>query len=139
MKWIQLNSKKKNVRMIAHRGLSGLETENTNAAFVAAGNRSYFGIETDVHVTSDGKFVIIHDYNTERVSGENYDVERTDYATLKKLKLYDIQQGVNKSGLMRSDFVIPDLEDYISICKKMERLLCLNSKMIWEKIIFQKS
>ena len=27
--------------MIAHRGVSGLETENTNAAFVAAGKRSY--------------------------------------------------------------------------------------------------
>ena len=28
------------VRMIAHRGLSGIEKENTCAAFVAAGNRS---------------------------------------------------------------------------------------------------
>ena len=39
---------KKNVKVIAHRGLSGIETENTNSAFVAAGNRSYFGIETDI-------------------------------------------------------------------------------------------
>ena len=38
-------------KMIAHRGLSGIEKENTNAAFIAAGNRSYFGIETDVHKT----------------------------------------------------------------------------------------
>ena len=29
-------------RMIAHRGLSGIERENTCAAFVAAGNRSYY-------------------------------------------------------------------------------------------------
>lgn len=43
-------------RMIAYRGVSGLKCENTNAAFVAAENRSYFGIETDVHVTADGKF-----------------------------------------------------------------------------------
>ena len=28
------------VKMIAHRGVSGLERENTAAAFVAAGNRS---------------------------------------------------------------------------------------------------
>ena len=26
-------------KMIAHRGLSGIEKENTNAAFIAAGNR----------------------------------------------------------------------------------------------------
>ena len=39
---------KQSVKMVAHRGVSGLERENTCAAFVAAGNRSYFGIETDV-------------------------------------------------------------------------------------------
>ena len=37
----------KNVRMVAHRGLSGLEKENTCSAFVAACNRAtYFGVET---------------------------------------------------------------------------------------------
>ena len=51
-------------RMIAHRGVSGLERENTCAAFVAAGNRGYFGIETDVHLTADGQYVIIHDDTT---------------------------------------------------------------------------
>lgn len=56
------------VNMIAHRGLSGLERENTFPAFVAAGNRSYFGIETDVRKTKDGKFIIIHDNNIDRVS-----------------------------------------------------------------------
>ena len=35
-----------NTRMIAHRGVSGLETENSIPAFVAAGNRSYYGVET---------------------------------------------------------------------------------------------
>jgi len=46
-----------NVKMVAHRGCSGLEKENTNSAFVAAGSRSYFGIESDVHITADGKYV----------------------------------------------------------------------------------
>ena len=42
---------KGSIKMIAHRGLSGIERENTAAAFVAAGNHSYFGIETDVHLS----------------------------------------------------------------------------------------
>ena len=33
---------KNNVKLIAHRGVSGIERENTAAAFVAAGNRSYY-------------------------------------------------------------------------------------------------
>ena len=43
---------KKNTLMVAHRGVSGLEKENTLAAFIAAGNRSYYGVETDVHRTA---------------------------------------------------------------------------------------
>ena len=70
MNTTKINSK--NVKMVAHRGVSGIERENTCPAFVAAGNRSYFGIETDVHVTKDGKFVIIHDETTERISQRKY-------------------------------------------------------------------
>ena len=78
MDTIKLN---KNVKMIAHRGLSGLERENTYPAFVAAGNRSYYGVETDVHVTKDKKFVIIHDETTARVSQNAVDinVEENNY------------------------------------------------------------
>ena len=49
---------KGNIKTVAHRGLSGLERENTNVAFVAAGQRSYFGVETDVYRTLDGKYVL---------------------------------------------------------------------------------
>ena len=58
-----------NVKLVAHRGLSGIETENTCAAFIAAGNRDYFGIETDARITADGKFILMHDDTTARVSG----------------------------------------------------------------------
>ena len=74
--WILVQNTEKadlaNIRMIAHRGVSGLERENTNAAFVAAGNRSYYGIETDVHRTKDGHYVIFHDDNMLRLTGINY-------------------------------------------------------------------
>ena len=59
-------------RMIAHRGLAALERENTAAAFLAAANRSYYGIETDVHVTRDGKFVVVHDSDLMRVAGAGH-------------------------------------------------------------------
>ena len=58
MNTVKFDSKKSLV--VAHRGLSGIEVENTNAAFVAAGNRSYFGIETDIYRTSDGHFIVVH-------------------------------------------------------------------------------
>ena len=44
---VKLNAKGK-VQIIAHRGMSALETENTAAAFIAAGNSSCYGVETDI-------------------------------------------------------------------------------------------
>lgn len=113
-----------NVKMIAHRGLSGLEKENTNAAFVAAGNRAkYFGIETDVHITADKKVIVIHDDNTSRVSTDDINVENSSYETLRKLRLLDID-----GQRSRSDLLLPSLEEYVGICKKYEKFCILELK-----------
>ena len=69
---------KKGCKMIAHRGVSGLEKENTCAAFVAAGVKSYYGIETDVHVTADGKYFIFHDDNMKNIAGVDIDIEKSN-------------------------------------------------------------
>ena len=101
------------VLMVAHRGVSGLEKENTCAAFIAAGNRSHYGIETDIHPTIDGRFVCIHDGNTKRVGIDNIEVESCTYETLRNVVLCDIN---GEKG--RQDLRIPTLEDYLRICKK---------------------
>ena len=124
MNTIKLDKQDTNVKMIAHRGLSGLERENTCAAFVAAGNReTYWGIETDIHCTADGKFVIIHDDTTTRVSGVEMTVEETDFDTLRSLRLLDKE----REGT-RWDLVLPTLEEYISICKKYDKVAVLELK-----------
>ena len=121
MNTIKIN--RENVLMVAHRGCSGLELENTNAAFVAAGNRSYYGIETDVHVTLDGKFVCFHDDTTKRIAIDNMVVEETTFDTLRNLILAD-KDG--KKG--RTDLRMPTLQEYIQICKKYEKEAVLELK-----------
>ena len=69
MNTIKINAEKKPL-MVAHRGCSGLERENTNAAFVAAGNRSYWGIESDVHKTVDGKYAAHYENTILITAGE---------------------------------------------------------------------
>ena len=110
-------------KMIAHRGLSGLERENTNIAFVAAGNRSYFGVETDIHCTADGDLIVIHDDTTTRVSGVELVVEEQTFAALRAIKLFDLD-GSNS----REDLRMPSLEEYIGICKKYEKTCVLELK-----------
>lgn len=121
MNVIKVNSGK--TKMIAHRGLSGIEKENTNSAFIAAGNRSYFGIETDVHKTIDGKFVTIHDDTTGRVAIDNLTVEESTFDTLRRLNLCD-REGIKG----REDLHIPTLKEYISTCKRYEKRPVLELK-----------
>lgn len=119
---------KKGVQLVAHRGCSGLELENTHAAFVAAGNRSYYGIETDVHQTVDGKYVVIHDDTTARVAIDSLVVEESTYDTLRGLLLKQ-KDGVKG----RTDIRIPSLQEYISICQYYDKIAVLELKNHFEK------
>lgn len=129
MNTIKIN--KGNTKIIAHRGLSGIETENTNSAFVAAGNRSYFGIETDIYRTSDGKFAINHDGNLKRISGDDIAVEGVSLDTLQSVVLFD-----KLGGKLRRDIRVSSLEEYLFICKKYEKhaVLELKSDFTYEEI-----
>jgi len=132
MNTVKIDSKK--TLMVAHRGLSGLEPENSIPAFVAAGNRSYFGIETDVHVTTDGRFICFHDEQTARVAGDDINVETSSYHLVRKIVLDNICGVEAKTGEKvgdlkgRDDLLIPRLEDYINICKKYEKIAVLEVK-----------
>lgn len=124
---------KRGTKMVAHRGLSGIERENTLSAFIAAGNRSYFGIETDVHRTSDGGFVVIHDDRTGRVCSVDLPVEGSTFDELRALKLSDVdgEQG-------RCDLRIPTLDEYVKICKKYEKICVLELKNEFESADIEK-
>lgn len=120
MNTLKINTK--GVKMIAHRGLSGIERENTYPAFVAAGNRSYYGIETDVHRTAAGEFIIIHNATTEEVTDGKIciNVEENNFDAVKDIILPDKDGTTN-----RNDIRIPLLIDYIRICKKYEKTCVL--------------
>lgn len=119
----------KNMKMVAHQGLFGLERGNSNQAFTAAGNREkYFGIETDVHRTADGKYVCIHDSNTKGVSGVDMDVEASTLEQLQSIRLMD-----NDGTTDRADLRIPTLQDYIKICRDYGKVSVLELKTPFEK------
>lgn len=121
MDTIKIN--KGNAQIIAHRGLSGLERENTASAFVAAGNRSYFGIETDVRHTLDGKYVLLHDDNTARCGIDPVAPELNTLQTIQSVQLIDMD---GKRG--RVDLRVPEMVDYIRICKRYDKVGVLEFK-----------
>ena len=116
------------VKMVAHRGVSGLEMENTASAFVAAGNRSYFGVECDIHVTADKKIVVIHDSNTGRVAldGESVVVEEHTLDEIRQIRLKNLK------GDDRGDLIIPTLAEYVGICKHYGKVCVIELKERFE-------
>lgn len=133
MDTIKIN--KKQTKMIAHRGVSKLECENTVPAFVAAGNRSYYGIETDVHVTKDGKLILHHDDTAYRLTGVgDVYMEQTNFDELRSIPLISPVPGDEA----RKDLFMPSLEEYISVCKKYEKIAVLELKNPMPKDALQK-
>ncbi len=114
----------KSTKVVAHRGLSGIERENTNAAFIAAGNRSYFGIETDIHVAMDGEFIVAHDSSMERVSGSSLVIEESTLPMLRSITLYE----KNNETKDRYDLRVSTITEYVRICKTYEKVCVLELK-----------
>jgi glycerophosphoryl diester phosphodiesterase len=71
--------------VIAHRGASALEPENTLRAFAKAHELGADGIELDIFLTKDGHIVVTHDANTKRLARDNKTVEISKLVDLKKL------------------------------------------------------
>ena len=124
---------RKQAKMVAHRGLSGIELENTCAAFVAAGNRDYWGIETDVHQTADGKYIIFHDDNTGRVSTTDMVVEMSTFDQLRALQLKEVRNH----DAIRVDLKMPTPEEYFAICKRYSKVAVFELKNPFEEARIQ--
>ena len=133
-------------KMVAHAGLFGIEAANTLAGVIAAGNRSYWGIEVDVRVTKDTELVLIHNDSTLSVSGVDMSVSQSTAHELQQITLYDRRHrgGVDtfeKNGsekLTRSDLRISTVGEYIRLCKKYGKVAVveLKSEMTSENIAY---
>ncbi|UTY37892.1 glycerophosphodiester phosphodiesterase [Allocoprobacillus halotolerans] len=78
------------MKLLAHRGYSAHYPENTMEAFIQAYRRGFDGVETDVHMTKDGKLVLIHDETIDRTSNGSGFIQ--DY-TYKQLQDYSFSYG----------------------------------------------
>lgn len=114
---------KGSTRMIAHRGTSGAAQENTLAAFRAAGARSYYGIETDLHMTKDGRFVTLHDGDLLRVAGSPLVARGSTLRELQAVPLFEKGTGTPSPALR-----VPSLEEYLAVCREFDKVAVMELK-----------
>ncbi len=73
--------------VIAHRGESFDAPENTLASINRAWENNVECVEIDIHFSKDNEIVVIHDYDTLRMSGTKKVIKRTPLQELKLLNM----------------------------------------------------
>jgi len=77
---------------IGHRGAKGYEPENTLIAFKKAIDLNADGIELDVHLSSDGELIVIHDETINRTTNSKGFVNKLSLRELKAFRINDNQE-----------------------------------------------
>ena len=103
----------KNPVIQAHRGASAYAPENTLPAFKLALEMGADGIECDIHLTKDGKFLVCHDETVDRTSTSRGLISEL---TLKQIKTFDFGVKFDQSF---AGVKAPTLEEMLDTVKKM--------------------
>ena len=118
---------------IIHRGIVNKDyKENCLNSFRASFKRKY-GIETDIHLTKDNKFVCFHDFTLKRIFKINKSIKNINNGDLKKInnKKFKIPLLNEVLELSKNKFPI-----FIEIKPLLNKKLL--SKLIYETRVFKK-
>ncbi len=108
--------------IIAHRGASGYEFENSISAFKKAIELKADMIETDAQITQDGTIILNHDNGIKKTTNEKGFISRLTLNEIKKIPL--------KNGE-----IMPTYQDLLDLCKgKIEINLEIKARRV-EKLV----
>lgn len=96
---------------IAHRGFAGIAPENTLISFQKALEHKPDAVECDVHLSADGRLMVIHDETLERTTNGKGKVGEMTFTELRKL---DAGSWYSKKYQGEK---IPSLEELIDLVK----------------------
>lgn len=97
--------------LVGHRG-SIWGTESSIESFTNGAKAGYYALETDVKVSRDGRFVLVHDDDLKRFGYPDIKIAETDWADLSRLVLRQTRGGHAVAGQLCL------LEDYLDICNE---------------------
>ena len=122
---------------IIHRGIVNKKfKENILSSFKKSFNLGY-GIETDIHLTQDNKFICFHDFTLNRIFKKNLSVKNLDYSYIKKISIIKKKPIPLLSEVLeasKNNFpLLIEIKPYFSN-KILKKLICETSK--YKKCIF---
>ena len=109
---------------LIHRGILNKNYQENNLKSFEASFKKGYGIETDIHLTKDHKFICFHDFTLNRIFKKKISVKNINYSQIKK-----ISSKYKKP--------IPLLKDLLIASKNMHTLF-IEIKPSFSKKILQK-
>jgi glycerophosphoryl diester phosphodiesterase len=106
------------MQIFAHRGLKIKHPENTMPAFCSA-FLSGFGIELDIRLTQDKKFICMHNSSTLNMTGVDLTIKKSTYQKLSKLKI--------KNSILHIPLFSEVIEQAL-VCVRQEQKIAIHLK-----------
>ncbi|MEO6181754.1 MAG: glycerophosphodiester phosphodiesterase [Verrucomicrobiota bacterium] len=104
--------------IVAHRGASQDAPENTLSAFKLGYKQNADADELDIHLTKDGKIVVIHDYDTDRVAGLKKKVADQTFEEIRALDVGKWGDWKDKGFTEK----IPTLDEVLALIPERKKL-----------------
>ncbi|MDD2674109.1 MAG: glycerophosphodiester phosphodiesterase family protein [Flavobacterium sp.] len=118
---------------IGHRGAKGYEPENTYVSFQKALDMQVDGIELDVHLSTDGEIIVIHDETVDRATNGKGFVNALSLRELKTFRIdgkYEIPTLKEVFDLVNQDcFINIELKSY----EATDKVVSLIEKYVTKK------
>lgn len=99
------------VNLIAHRGFSAVAPENSEAAFIKAGEAKFFAAECDIQLTKDEIWVLNHDEDINKMTNGRGKISELNFSEIKNYKI----NGGNNASKYPDQYILT-LDEYLRIC-----------------------
>lgn len=102
-------------RFVSHRGFTPLAPENSLPSFYYAGLLGQWAIETDLHITRDGKVVCCHNSTIDQYCNGSGQISDMTYQEICE---FEIVHGNRWECFPKEQRKIPLFSEYLSICRR---------------------
>ena len=117
---VYIFSPRSKVKYVAHRGYSDLYPDNTVDSFRAAAETTFYGIETDIYETTDGRFICNHDEEVKFADGSKARIDTSTFAELTAKPLLNTKTD--------KTVYLSTFEEYLEICKAGNKIAVIELK-----------
>lgn len=119
---LSVNEMTQDLRYVAHRGNHYQAPENSLPAFQQTNT---WGVETDIHATKDGHWIVMHDADVDRMTNGSGKIKDL---TLEEIRKFKIDAGTNAGAYSGSQLVVPTLEEYLAIMQNNQAVPLIEVK-----------